>query len=131
MKIKFKLFVDYILTSLATSLVDLSFFYFFSTELNKTSLTNALFLATILARIISGLVGYILNKRVVFKAEGNTKKQLIKHFIVLFIQMFSSAFLISYVHSTFNGYPLFEKIVVDSTLFFIFYFVQKNWVYKK
>ena len=61
MNLRLKVFIEYILTSLASSAIDIAFFYIFLKELDKLGLHEAVFLSTILARIISCIISYILN----------------------------------------------------------------------
>ena len=128
---RIRLFIDYILTSLATAAVDFSLFYVFLNELDLRGMSSTIFTATILARVFSGIIGYILNKRVVFKTDDSeTVIQLIKHFSITTLQMLLSASLLTYVHYILKASPIIEKMFVDTTLFVVFYFVQKFWVFK-
>lgn len=130
MNLKLKVFIEYILTSLASSAIDIAFFYIFLKELDKLGLHEAVFLSTILARIISCIISYILNKKIVFKSDGKISKQLSKHIILTVAQMLLSASLIYFVNVLFKANEVIEKMVVDSILFFVFYFAQKLWVFK-
>ncbi len=128
---RIRLFIDYILTSLATAAVDISLFYVFLNELSKRETGSVIFTATILARVFSGIIGYILNKRVVFKTDNSeTAVQLLKHLSITTVQMLLSASLLTYVHYLLRSSPVIEKMFVDTALFVIFYFVQKFWVFK-
>lgn len=121
---------DYTITSLASTVVDLSLFYICNKELEKTKILYVTFTATILSRIVSTIVGYILNSRYVFKSNNSKKEQIIKHFILNGIQMLFSALILTFVHMTFNSNKIIEKCFVDGVLFFVFYYAQKYWVYK-
>ena len=128
---RIRLFIDYILTSLATAAVDFSLFYVFLNELSSRNVGSVIFTSTILARVFSGIIGYTLNKRVVFKADNSeTFVQLIKHLSITTVQMLLSASLLTYVHYILQSSAMIEKMFVDTTLFVVFYFVQKFWVFK-
>lgn len=85
-------------------------------------------IATILARICSGGLNFYLNRNWSFGSNGEARIQL-GRYITLFIgQMCMSAFLVMLL--SFLPIPLvIVKVLVDSTLFVISYFVQRNWVF--
>ena len=110
----------------------MSLFYVFLNEFRKADVTGSIFLATLSARICSGIIGYILNKRVVFKADNSENLlRVVKHFALTTLQMFLSASLLTYVDHIFHYRPVIEKMCVDTFLFVVFYFAQKFWVFKQ
>ena len=124
-------FINYIATSLAASVVDLALFYVFLDIFEKIHFYPDVFYATICARVLSSVVAYILNRKVVFKSNGSKRVQFNKHAVVEAVQMMMSASLVTVVDSFFHGQEIIEKCAVDLVLFFVFYFVQKYWVYKE
>ena len=131
MKEKIIKFINYVATSLASSVVDLAFFYVFLDIVKKLRLSPDVFFATIGARLISSVVSYILNRRYVFKSDGDLKIQFNKHVVIEGVQMFLSASLVTMLDFLINKNEIIEKCAVDLFLFFVAYFAQKHWVYKQ
>ena len=131
MKEKIIKFINYVATSLASSVVDLAFFYVFLDIVKKLRISPDVFFATIGARLISSVVSYILNRRYVFKSDGDLKIQFNKHVVIEGVQMFLSASLVTMLDFLINKNEIIEKCAVDLFLFFVAYFAQKHWVYKQ
>ena len=88
-------------------------------------------IATVVARIISSSFNFYLNKKFVFKYEKNTKKSPFKYYSLCIVQMLVSAFFVTLVWR-YTKYPETSiKIVVDSILFLLSYFIQQRWVFKR
>ena len=131
MKNRIHKFVKYGITSLISTVFDLLFFDIFLNIFEKIKIYPDVFYATIVARILSCILDYHLNSRIVFKVSGNKQKQFIRHAVVMGCQMLLSAVSLTIVDSIFKGNELIEKCIIDTILFFIAYFLQKIWVYKK
>ena len=88
-------------------------------------------IATVIARIISSTFNFYLNKKFVFEYEKNTKESLLKYYSLCAVQMLISAFFVTLVWKH-TKYPETSiKIVVDSILFLLSYFIQQRWVFKR
>jgi len=91
------------------------------------------FLATAIARILSALLNYIINRRFVFKSKAKVGKSLRKYFILAAAQMACSWLLVSAL-SMLTGSEGFArtlvKLLVDTALFILSFYIQKNWVFK-
>ena len=72
-----------------------------------------------------------MNKKFVFKYEQNTKKSLLKYYSLYIVQMLLSAILVTMVWKYTKFPETSIKIVVDSVLFLLSYFVQQRWVFKR
>ena len=88
-------------------------------------------ISTIVARIISSTFNFYLNKKFVFKYEKNTKKSLLKYYSLCIVQMLLSAIFVTMVWKYTKFPETSIKIVVDSILFLLSYFVQQRWVFKR
>lgn len=87
-----------------------------------------IFLATVLARCVSGAVNFTLNKLWSFSSTGNTRKELGRYGSLFLVQMLASYVLVQLL--SFLPLPaVLWKIPVDVGLFFISYAVQRRWVY--
>lgn len=81
------------------------------------------------ARIISGIVNYLLNSRIVFKSSG--PRQVIGY-AILWVVILGLGMLGSYLIRDLLGWPgLVCKLLVDLPLFLLSYFVQREVVFKK
>ena len=80
------------------------------------------------ARIISGVVNYLLNSRFVFKSAG--KRQFIGYF-VLWAVILGLGMLGSFLIKDLLGWPgIVCKLLVDLPLFLLSYFVQREVIFK-
>ena len=120
-------------SSLACALADLLLFALITSIFNLE--TAALVtLATVLARVASGLLNFNLNRRFSFSdagsAQGNARKQGLRYSMLFVAQMCASAGLVTLLSAL--PLPLVAvKALVDGTLFVLSYFVQRNWVFKR
>ncbi len=91
--------------------------------------------ATIVARIISSFINYLMNKNKVF---GNNKKinstdrdSLIRYYSLVFIQMIASLVFVTLFSKIFYVWLTLIKVFVDVVIFVVNYFVQKKYIFNK
>ena len=118
--------LKYIFSSGTSFLLDIGLFTVLTLLLGKD--TKAIFIATILARILSSLYNYFMNSRVVFKNKN--KQSFIHYYILVVVQMIISASLVSFIETYIKIFPTFIKIVVDIIIFIVNYIVQKEVIFK-
>lgn len=89
-------------------------------------------ISTIIARIISSVINFLLNKNMVFncKNKGNTKVILIKYYMLCILQMIISGMLVSAITELLPISKNVIKIIVDLFLFFVSYKIQSNLIFK-
>ena len=84
------------------------------------------------ARVISSLLNYTLNRRVVFKSANRTS--LIRYFILAACQVAVSSLCVKFLSMLLGAHaPALQtaiKVVIDVALFFISYRIQRAWVFK-
>ena len=119
-----KIIIKYLISSSSSFITDISLFYIFE------KIFNNIVLATILARTISSIFNYILNRNVVFKSTSNKYKSLIEYFMLVIIQMLVSAYAVDILYKIIKHSPTIIKIVVDSIIFIINYLIQKYIIFK-
>lgn len=86
--------------------------------------------ATIISRVMSGGVNFMLNKHWVFQNKNREGKEALLYAILFVSQMILSWFFVS----SLSGLPIhlsIVKIFVDSCLFLGSYFVQKNFIFNE
>lgn len=85
--------------------------------------------ATVIARILSSIFNFVLNRFFVFQA--GTKKSIFGYFSLVLIQMFISATLVYLVSNIIiSGNTSVIKICVDTILFIVSYVVQKKLIFR-
>lgn len=126
----YKLFLKYILASLSSFFVDILLFTLFMHILPNINfgVITTIVIATIIARIFSSAYNFTINAKVVFKNKG--KSSVIKYFILVVIQMFISAFLVSEIFKATNLNSTTLKIGVDILIFIANFVIQREWVFK-
>lgn len=126
---RYKRFIRFAMFSISCSLVDLFLFTVFSRLLAFMKI-SALFLATVFARICSATLNFRLNRRFNFMSNLPVGRQLERFYIWIICQMCLSGLFVTLL-SWLPAPTVVIKIAVDVTLFFVNYFVQKNWVFRK
>lgn len=120
--------LKYSISSLISAITDLSLFTVFAHFIFGTGSAGIL-AATAAARFISGGVNFTFNKYWVFQSKKYSANEAFKYFSLCCCQMMASWFLVSSLSSL----PLnliFIKILVDGTLFFISYQIQKKYIFR-
>ena len=129
---KLKTFLKFCLSSVGSFLLDITLFTIASGFLDgvipENPLVTPVIAATIIARVCSGIFNFSIN-RLIFGGKSKGRAG-IKYLIVWLVQMLLSANIVNIlvkflptIHET------LIKIVVDSLLFVISFFVQKKWVF--
>ena len=87
--------------------------------------------ATIVARMISGVLNFFLNKQFVFSSGAKISRTFPRYLCVFFTIMMLSAALTSSLHLWTGWSDNTAKIPVDIVLFFLSYSLQQQWVFAK
>ena len=129
-------FFRYTLSSMVSAVVDLLAYWLFSKLLSSSlaglSLTVA---ATAIARIISSLLNFTLNKKMVFRSNVGTGTAMLKYYALAIPQMAAQALLTDGVYTLFHITPQMGFLrtliyaVVMTALYFISYSIQQRWVF--
>ena len=90
----------------------------------------SIFVATLIARILSGIMNFIINRHFAFKVNGSgdTTKQLVLYFLLFVGKMFLSALMVSLL----DFIPinlLIIKAFVDIGLFYFGYVIQNKYIF--
>lgn len=127
------LFAKFIIASLSSFLVDIALFTLLVMILRNFAGDGAMYIAvaTVIARIISGVYNYTVNKKGVFKLESKTIPSAGKYLVLWSVQCFCSALLVTLVFTWLHWNETVIKIIVDTILFFISFQIQREWVFKK
>lgn len=106
--------------------LDILAFFMLSTFI----ITGQVFLANVLARLISGLVNFSLNRKLVFKDRDKVSRSAVKYGLLFSVQLVLSSGLVS-LFTYWVGYPILAKVIVDLMLFTVSFQIQKRYVFKK
>jgi len=126
-------FVKYIISSFLSFLIDIGIFTILSKLFNIFIGDIAIIIGTVIARVISSLFNYFVNKNKVFMHNSNSvieRETLIKYYMLVIVQMFISAFLVWIIHQVINTDATFIKVIVDICIFVVNYFIQKKFIFK-
>ena len=129
-------FFRYTLSSLVSAVVYTGAFsalsWFFGKFLNGQALTAA---AGILARVISSLLNFFMNQKLVFQTNVDTKKAMLRYYCLALPQMAAQVLLTQGVYALFaipdsaNFLRTLIYAVVMTALYFVSYVIQQRWVF--
>ena len=124
---KYQTIITYILFSSLSFIVDIVSFssiLFF--------LKDKIMISSYLARTISSIFNYIVNKNIVFKNNDKKNiKSMIMYFLLVIVNITISGTLVKKIYFFIHYNATFIKIVIDSLIFIINYFLQKYVIFKK
>lgn len=124
---KYQTIITYILFSSLSFIVDIvsfSVILFF--------LKDKIMISSYLARAISSIFNYIVNKNIVFKNnEKKNIKSMIMYFLLVIVNITISGTLVKKIYFFIHYNATLIKIVIDSLIFIINYFLQKYVIFKK
>ena len=89
---------------------------------------EAILLATVIARVVSAALNFILNKTVVFSIR-QSKGAVWRYIILCVTVMLVSGIAVSALHALTGINSGVIKIVVDLVLFVVNYRIQRSWVF--
>ncbi len=128
--------LKYTASSLTCSLIDIAVFTLVNMLTANAFSENEplrILAATVIARVISSLTNYILNRKTVFRSGKSTGRTFIRYYTLAVCQMAVSYLLVNGIVMLFkvpeNLLQSLVKIVVDTVLFFASYGIQRDWVY--
>lgn len=127
----FSLIFKYLFSSLAAFITDIVIF----SVLTKLGLAGVL-ISTVIARAVSSLLNFFLNRKMVFHSKESLPKSLLKYYLLAIPVMLLSALGVKGL-CLLTGIPEDSlivtaiKVVVDIILFIINYHIQKKWIFKR
>lgn len=119
--------IKYSLSSILSAILDLLIFSL-AVLLFFGEGSTGILLATIVARIFSGQFNFLMNKHWVFNSKGSYIHESKGYFLLFISQMLLSWLFVNQLQGLFANLTL-VKILVDSTLFFASYYIQKRIIF--
>ncbi|MFC4711434.1 GtrA family protein [Planococcus dechangensis] len=126
----YKVFLLYGFSGAASFLLDIGLFWLFVQLLRDESPEMFIIIATVVARILSSLFNYYINRNKVFK-QGS-KQSLLRYYILAAFIMAVSAASVHFLYAEWLGRgEVILKVIVDTILFIFGFVAQRAWVFRK
>ncbi len=127
----FKTILSFLGSSILCFLIDIGLYSFIIYVIYKGNfLSQHIFLATLCSRIISSVINFIINYKLVFESSANIKISVLKYYTLAIIQMILSS-ICTILLNKIILYPVISKIIVDFGLFILSYMIQKKLIFRK
>lgn len=124
--------LKFLMGSLLSSVIDIVAFALLSILFRKLEPVSKIFIATVIARIISSLINYTFNRKAVFESKMSVKKSMVRYYILCVFQMMVSYGLVwgvTELLSMGNTLTVLSKVIIDTCLFVISFKIQRAWVF--
>ena len=127
----FSLILKYVFSSFAAFLADIVIFSVLIDFFGRGVVAS-----TVIARVFSSMLNFLLNKKVVFKSKEPILKAVLKYYLIAIPTMLVSAFCVQGVSVLLklgekSAIIVLMKIIIDILLFCANYLIQKKWIFKK
>ncbi len=87
--------------------------------------------SNVFARIVSSVLNFTINKKVVFKRKGNTLKLAISYFMLALCILVGNTIVLKMFVEVFNIDTKIAKLITELIFFIISWFIQKFLIFKK
>lgn len=121
-------YITYITSALISFVIDITLFNIFL--MLTSSIPYAIVFSSFLARFVSSLVNYYLNKYFVFKYKKEDKKAIFKYFLLVLINITISSLLVEFIYSILHFNATVIKVIIDILIFISNFLIQKFWIFK-
>lgn len=108
----------------------LSFFLLNSVFLTALSAPVRIFASTVIARVISSLFNYLMNRKIMFADTGKPANSAVRYYILCISLMMTSYGLVYTVSLLWRVNESIIKLIIDSVLGIVSYQVQLHWVFR-
>lgn len=127
----YSLLLKFCCASIAGFCLDITAFALFSRLLAPLSLGEmAITAATVLARVLSAWVNFLLNRKMVFRSKKGAAATAGRYAVLCVAQMLASAGLVTLAAGALPAVPVVGlKIGVDLLLFLLSFQIQRRWVF--
>ena len=88
-------------------------------------------LSTALARFLSAVFHFLWTRKIVFDSRKKPGTQIVNYFVLMISQMCASGILVTCLDRVLSSFlpTVVTKMIVDTTLFFVSYFIQKRFIF--
>ena len=123
----------FMFSSISAAAIDFVAFFLLLTFLNESP--YATLISTAVARVISSIYNYLVNKKLVFGSKKSTITTLVRYYILAAFIMVLSGTAVDAVSALLaQSEPIIVtgiKFVIDMILFAVSFFIQKSWFFGK
>ena len=127
-------FFRYTLSSIVSFLVDSGMVYLMTVILPLTDPMLG-YCSTVIARIVSSVLNFFMNKKLVFKSQVSTGKAMLRYYALAIPQLLAQSLINQALYSLLGitesqpGLRTLIHIVVMTVLFIVSFTVQQRWVF--
>lgn len=121
---KYQTFIKYIFFAITSFLLDICLFKIIYI------VSNNIIIASYLARLVSSVYNYLVNKKIVFSYNKKRDNSVIKYFCLAVLNVTLSGVLVTFVYDKMSFDVTLIKISIDTLIFVINYFIQKILIFK-
>ena len=130
-------FFRYTISSIVSFVVDSGLVYVLTRLLAAllTAIPGLNFVPTVIARVVSSLLNFFMNKKLVFRAKTDTRKSMLRYYALAIPQLFAQAVLEMIFFTIFRigaeqaALRTLVHIIVMTVLFVISFTIQQRWVF--
>lgn len=126
----YSIFLKFLLASSSSFLIDIAIFSFLVSITRDVAPLYYIFFSTAVARVISAVYNFNINKKTVFRNMEKNHWIAAKYILLCTIQLFASAFFVKNLFGILQINESIIKLAVDMLLFFASFVVQREWVFK-
>ncbi|MDR1699806.1 MAG: GtrA family protein, partial [Lachnoclostridium sp.] len=127
----YKVFLKFVLSSFSSYVIDIVFFYLFVQMFRSPFPDSYIWTATILARLISSVYNFMINKNQVFQNNSKSPHVLVKYYILCVVQTVISAHGVKQLFLLLTLDESLLKSCLDVVLFLVGFQIQRRWVFRK
>ncbi|MCM1149863.1 MAG: bifunctional glycosyltransferase family 2/GtrA family protein [Butyricicoccus sp.] len=127
-----RLIIVFMASSLSSCLIDLAIFYIALRLLPDGKF--AILAATAIARALSSFYNFNMNKKLVFGSGASYRRALFRYYCLCLPQMLISALLVTLLGRLASAGAILAtvlKFCVDTALFCLSFFIQREWVFRE
>lgn len=124
--------LKYLASSLMTVAIDL-FVFGVMVSILKSFMGNIyyVFFSSATAKVFSGIFNFVFNKKIVFYSDGSLLRELLKYTALCVLHIVCSSALVVLLTQMIIMPEVVAKMFVDVLLFFVIYYIQRVWVFRK
>ncbi|MEG3028986.1 MAG: bifunctional glycosyltransferase family 2/GtrA family protein [Oscillospiraceae bacterium] len=126
----YSIFIKFLVSSSSSFLIDVTLFTILATFLRDIAPLYYIFVSTAVARVVSAVFNYNLNKKTVFKNFEHNPLIVVKYILLCIVQLCLSAFFVEKLYYLLRINESIVKIMIDMILFFISFTIQREWVFR-
>ncbi|MFV0496672.1 MAG: glycosyltransferase [Candidatus Fimivivens sp.] len=124
-----KLIFAFAFSSVASTALDLGCYWLTITLLAAMPLRERVLIATIVSRAVSSIANFMFNRKAVFCSNRTLSHALPRYYVLCFFQFLLSWAGVWGLTLIIGGSSVLSKVIVDTSLFFASFNIQRHWVF--